>query len=216
MLGFLNFMKKKKADNSYLDVSKVDFLDMKKHRKAFHELTNKNVRDDDVPAIKRYLASSEKFDKHYKGKSDPDTAEKAKHIEGVIKRTKTPRNLVMYRGFQSDDKIEPGTEIKHHSITSYGGSDSFAQMYRDRTRQNHLIKLKVPEGSHAAYIEHIAQARGGKFSPKDMEGMYNHGGEENWVLHPGARVRVTHSEKASNGDMIHHAELVHDGVSDHK
>lgn len=215
MLGFLNFMKKKKDDNSHLDVSQTDGAKQAKHIKSFHELTNKNVKDEDVPAIRDYLASSEKFDKHYReGKSDPDTTKKAKHLENVIKRTKTPRNLIMYRGFQSEDKIGPGTEIRHHSVTSYGGSRSFADRFRDNTRQNHLVKLKVPEGTHAAYIEHISQQRHFKFPKQKMESMFNHRGEQNWVLHPGAKVRVTHSEKAKNGDMIHHAELVHDGVEE--
>jgi hypothetical protein len=211
MLGFINFLKKK--DNSYLDVSRTNFSKQAGIRKSFHQQTNKNVSDEDVPAVRDYLASSENYEKHYRGKSNPEIAEKAKRIEGVIKKTKTPRNLVMYRGFQSEDDIKPGTEIRHHSITSYGGGPQYSDMYRDKTRQNHVIRLKVPEGSHAAYIEHISQERHFKFPKSRMENMYEHGGEENWVLHPGARVKITASKKAPNGDMIHDAELVHDGVS---
>lgn len=212
IFGLLKKLKSKMTthDHEYLDMPRVDGLKQHKIRKSFHQMTNKNVPDDTVPHIRKYLASSKDFDDHYKGENkDPEVAKGAKKIEDVIKKTKTPRNMHMYRGFDDDKEIKPGTEIHHHGITSYGSSPSFANMYRSK----HVVKVKVPKGTRAAYIEHIAQERHHKFSPKKMESMYNHGGEENWVLHPKSHIRITAS-KVKNGRHYHDAELVHDGVED--
>ncbi len=212
MLNFSKFFKLNK--NDYLDVSKQDILKQHKTRKNFHNLTNKNVSGEHIQPIRKYLSNSKDFDDFYKnGAKTKAIADEAKKIEEVIKKTRTPQNLILYRGFQSEEDIGPGTIITHRSITSYGGSKAFADMYYDKTRQNHLIKLRLPKGSHAAYIEHIAQERHHKFSKKEMERMFNHGGEENWVLHPGAKIKITKTEIGDRGILIHHAELISDGIN---
>lgn len=229
MLGFRDFIKNKLSgssgpkkfapnDRGHLNVSRADILDQSKIRKHLHDMTNKNVSDEDVPAVSKYLADSKPVDDHYRGlKSTPEAKEHAARLENIVKKTKTPQKMIMYRGFQSEDKIGPGKELTHHGITSYGGSDAFAQLYHDNTRTNHLIRLKVPEGAHAAYIEHIDQERRLKANPKQMERHFNHGGEENWILHPGAKVKVTHSHWDEESQQhIHDAELIHDGVEDHE
>ena len=203
---------KKKKNEGYLDMPHVNILKQDKIRKQFHQQTNANVPDDTVPHIRSYRASSKPFDDHYKGENnDPKVAEGAKKIESVIKKTKTPRNMYMYRGFDGEGDVQPGTEMTHHGITSYGSSPSFAKRFESKD----IIKLKVPEGTRAAYIEHIAQQRHFKFPHKEMESLYNHGGEENWVLHPKSRIRIT-GTTVKRGVRHHDAELVHDGVDDNQ
>lgn len=226
MLGFIDFIKgklggyKRYPANSegHLDVSKANILNQGHMREQFHKLTSKNVHKEAEKPIADYLANSKPFDDHYRGVStNPEIQKSANHITDVIKKTKTPQKLIMYRGFQSEESIGPGKVLTHHSITSYGGSDSYARRFHDKDATNHIIKLKVPEGAHAAYIEHISQERKFKFPPKEMKSLFNHGGEQNWVLHPGARVRITHSKfNKKTKTYTHHAELIHDGIQDHE
>ncbi len=212
MMGFSKFFRGKRQDE-YLDVSKQDILKRDKIRKKFHDITSKNVSTSQIDPIRKYLSSSELFDAYYKG-TNKAFAKDARAIEELIKKTKTPQNLILYRGFQSEDNIGVGTVITHHSITSYGGSKAFADMYHDRTSTNHLIVLKVPKGTHAAYIEHIAQEKHFKFSKKDLKAMFSHGGEENWILHPGAKIKIVKSKHDKIKDrFVHDAILVSDGVN---
>ena len=213
MLSFKNFFKK---TDKYLDMNNMkydgedDFDKLIPLRKKFHKLTNTHVKDEHVPHISKYLANSKPIDDHYRGeKSDPETVEGAKHMENLIKKVKTPHNMYMYRGMQSEHPIAAGSEITHHGITSYGSSPRFAKVHD----MKHIIRLKVPKDTHAAYIEHISQERKFKNAGKSMESNFIHGGEENWILHPKTKIKIV-STKVRDGVHHHEAELVHDGAKE--
>lgn len=212
MLSFKKFFKK---SDDYIDMDKMkydgedDFDKLVPLRKKFHKITSAHVTDEHVPHIAKYLANSKPIDDHYKdGKSDPETAKAASHLENLIKKVKTPQHMYMYRGFNSEHPVGKDSEITHHGVTSYGSSPRFAKVHD----MKHIIRLKVPRGTHAAYIEHISQERKHKHNSKQMESNFIHGGEENWILHPKTKIRIVRT-KVIDGVHHHEAELVHDGAT---
>lgn len=214
MLSFRNFAKRfSSANNTYIDIDNIEnkeenYKKAEKYRHKYHKKTNSKISDDQVESVARYLSNSKPVDDYYLGRnSDKEAIKDAKTLETIIKRIKTEDNMILYRGFTPSKEINKDDTITHHGITSYGSTPNFAEMYN----LQHIIKLKVPKGTHAAYIENIAQERKFKYSGKTLKRLINSGGEGNWILHPNTKIKITNAYQKGR-KFYYDAELIRDGA----
>ncbi len=184
-----------------------------KHKKAIADYTAGSA------GLNQSIATGEGEPHHhpvYKGMSD------------AIKSNKTPKKLTVYTGLghrRASDVIHNAGKAHIHlkAFTSTSLSKETAKTFTSSVKANgdngygarghgyyrHILKLTVPKGSHAAYVDkHSEITRGSGTSEHEV------------TLHPGARVHVPKAGKPEKGSdyIIHHGTLVHDGIkpTDHK
>ena len=188
------------------------------HGAAIHEYTKGSRR------INNHLYEMEKkslgmpHDKNsvsdtYK-KSVDHTLSKLKEALSVHKAKK---DMHVFSGVPIDprkyfDKSGSHTTVRMPAFTSTSLKQSIAENFTTNTSHNlkkgtmkkseyHVLRIKVPKGSHGAYVEHHS--------------FFNN--EHEFILHPGSHIKIAHKpyHTDSNAYANHHyydAELVHDGV----
>ncbi len=158
---------------------------------------------------------------HDKDELDVDGHD-AKHIakqvpilKSALKAHTTPHDMVVHTGMtrsstkaikEASQKSKKDIKIHLPAFTSTSIDKTVARGFAkpdDTHTQKHIVSIHVPKGSHGGYVEHHTGA------PEEKE----------FVLHPGAKVHISHEptlkpDPHRTGMTVHHwyGKLVHDGV----
>ena len=139
--------------------------------------------------------------------------ERLNHIKDALASNTTPKELHVFTGVASDPRkyFDDGshhTTVRMPAFTSTSLKRDIAENFTHNTGkkpgkyQHHVLRIRVPAGAHAAYVEHHS----------------HHPGEHEVLLHPGAHIKINHQPyhkewNAFSETHYYDAELVHDGVN---
>lgn len=135
---------------------------------------------------------------------------KLQRMYDAMTKHKTPKDIHVFTGLSTDprkhfDPSETHTTVRMPAYTStsldHGIAENFVKRHSDNVQ--HIMRIKIPKGSHGAYVEHHTDAPG----------------EHEFILHHGAHLKISNKpfKVVKDGSFgythYHDAELIHDGTT---
>lgn len=182
--------KEKHMKETLLNSVLVEEFDPTKVKGLHQKLTNHyhklNIRNEETKAVRQYtddsthinqyhwekhhgtlskdgfIHHSEYLDSLTKANSHKELEAKSSLIDNALNYHKTPHELTVYSGVQSDPRNRANNGMVHHPAylsTSIRSKTAVGFARSNATEHGmHILKIKVPEGHPGAYVAHISHA----------------------------------------------------------